>query len=403
MSGYDQYGRLLPPVGPPTWGPPPPGPMPPAPVTTPPGPRSSRVPWAAVAAVALVTGLLGGAAGTAAILGAEPRPSGVVAQRGPSGRVVAQPGPSALPPLHVAGNEAVVAVSQRLLPSVVQILVRVSGDLSTGSGFVLDHQGHILTNNHVIAAAGTTAKIRVVFSNGVSRAATVAGASPAYDLAVLDVDLPRSARTVSLGDSSRVQVGETVVAIGSPLGLSSTVTAGIVSALNRPVTAGGQGESSFINAIQTDAAINPGNSGGPLVNIRGQVIGVNSAIATLGDGKAGSIGVGFAIPIDQARRTATQIIRTGHAVYPVIGAMVDEQGGAGGGARITEVFPGSPAERAGLQAGDVVEALDGTPVTNGIELIVAIRSHLPGDTVQLAYRRDGERRSVEVTLGEEVG
>ena len=406
MSGYDPYGRPLPPVGP-TWGPPPgapPGSMPPAPVTPPAGPRSSRVPWAAVAAVALVTGLLGGAAGTAAILGAEPRPSGVVAQRGPSGRVVAQPGPSALPPLHVAGNEAVVAVSQRLLPSVVQILVRVSGDLSTGSGFVLDHQGHVLTNNHVIAAAGTTAKIRVVFSNGVSRAATVAGASPAYDLAVLNVDLPRSARKVSLGDSSRVQVGETVVAIGSPLGLSSTVTAGIVSALNRPVTAGGQGESSFINAIQTDAAINPGNSGGPLVNLRGQVIGVNSAIATLGGGKpAGNIGVGFAIPIDQARRTATQIIETGHAVYPVIGASVDVGRKFGGGARITEVFAGSPAERAGLQAGDVVEALDGTPVTDGIELIVAIRSHVPGDTVRLVYRRDGERRSVEVTLGEEVG
>ena len=405
MTGYDPLGcppppagpppqrGPLPPPGPPPW-PPPPGftPLPPPP---PPGPRPGRVPWAAVAAVSLVTGLLGGAAGTAAILGAEPRPT----------RVVADPTPATLPPLPDPGAGAVVAVSERLLPSVVQILVRASGELSTGSGFVLDDDGHILTNDHVIAAAGTTPQIRVVFADGSHREATVVGTSPAYDLAVLAVDVPASASDVSLGTATQLRVGETVVAIGSPLGLSSTVTTGIVSALDRPVTVGGEGESSYINAIQTDAAINPGNSGGPLVNLRGRVIGVNSAIATLGaDSKAsGSIGVGFAIPIDQARRTATQIIETGQAVYPIIGAFVDDRRRLTGGAELSEVTPGGPADQAGLQAGDVIQEFDGNPVTGGVELIVAIRSHVPGETVRVVYSRGGTRHTVDVKLGLETG
>ena len=407
MTGYDPIGRAPPPVGqPPSAGsvsppglppwPPPPGwaPPPPPPPTN---SRQVRVPWAPVAAVALVTGLLGGAAGTAAILGAEPRPTQVVADSAP-------PTP---PPLRERGDSAVVTVSKRLLPSVVQILVRGSGQVATGSGFVLDDEGHIVTNNHVVAGAGSDPKIRVVFDDQTSLPAQVTGTSPAYDLAVLHADVPPSAPPVALGSSDRLQVGERVVAIGSPLGFTSTVTAGIVSALDRPVSAGEQEEEeqSYISAIQTDAAINPGNSGGPLGNLNGQVIGVNSAIATLGTGApSGSIGVGFAIPIDQARRTAQQIIETGEAVYPVIGAQVHRgMRQLARGALLVDVLPGSPAEEAGLQEGDVVEELNGEPIAGGIELIVAIRRHVPGDTISVEYERDGQRRETEITLGAETG
>jgi putative serine protease PepD len=201
-----------------------------------------------------------------------------------------------------------------------------------------------------------------------------------------------------------MNVGETVVAIGSPLGLSSTVTSGIVSALDRPVTTGDADESSYINAVQTDAAINPGNSGGPLVNLRGQVVGVNSAIATMGGfgGEAGNIGVGFAIPMEQVRVTAAQILRTGEAKYPVIGANVDTRSRRDG-AEIVEVPSGTPADQAGLEEGDIVVAVDDVRVTDGIELIVAIRSHQPGETVSLTVRRDGREQQVEITLDAKVG
>jgi putative serine protease PepD len=182
------------------------------------------------------------------------------------------------------------------------------------------------------------------------------------------------------------------------------VTSGIVSALDRPVTAGGSGESSFINAIQTDAAINPGNSGGPLVDLQGRVVGVNSAIATVGagfGGAAGNIGVGFAIPIDQVRLTAEQIIQTGKAVYPVIGAKVNSAEGQP--AEIDSVTPGSPAAEAGLQSGDILRSVDGDVVADGIELIVTIRSRVPGETVEIGYIRNGERQTAQITLGEQEG
>jgi putative serine protease PepD len=195
-----------------------------------------------------------------------------------------------------------------------------------------------------------------------------------------------------------------VVAIGSPLGLSSTVTAGIVSALQRPVTTGDTSDDlSYINAVQTDAAINPGNSGGPLVNIVGQVVGVNTAIATTGMGEAGNIGVGFAIPIEQVRVTAEQILETGEARYPVIGAQVDTRPGVGRGAAIESVNDGSPAEKAGLRQGDVVVEVGGQRVTDGIALIVAIRTHQPGETITLRVLRNGQEREVQVTLAGEVG
>jgi putative serine protease PepD len=212
-------------------------------------------------------------------------------------------------------------------------------------------------------------------------------------------------RPAALGSSQSMRVGETVVAIGSPLGLDSTVTSGIVSALDRPVTTGDSNSSSYINAVQTDAAINPGNSGGPLVNLRGQVVGVNSAIATLGSafgGESGNIGVGFAIPMEQVKVTAAQILRTGQAKYPVIGAKVDT-GGRNDGAEVVGVPSGTPADRAGLRAGDVVVAVDGKTVTDGISLIVAIRTHRPGETVTLTVRRDGEVKRLRITLDAKVG
>jgi putative serine protease PepD len=197
------------------------------------------------------------------------------------------------------------------------------------------------------------------------------------------------------------------VAFGSPLGLSSTVTAGIVSALNRPVTTSDTGsDSSYINAVQTDAAINPGNSGGPLVDLTGRVVGVNSAIATTGSsgsGEAGNIGVGFAIPIDQVKVTADQILRTGEARYPVIGATVNTGDGSDTGARILKVSSDSPASKAGLHKGDVVTEIAGDKVADGVALIVAIRSHQPGETVRFTVRRGGSQMTLRITLGSQVG
>ena len=234
------------------------------------------------------------------------------------------------------------------------------------------------------------------------------GRSPVYDLAILQVDEVEGLVPAALGASAVLNVGDPVVAFGSPLGLSQTVTSGIVSALNRPVTTGdSDNESSYINAVQTDAAINPGNSGGPLVNLAGEVVGVNSAIATTGGSltgeSSGNIGVGFAIPIEQVRTTADQILATGEARYPVIGAQVRTGGGDSEGALITQVNDGTPAQDAGLLEDDVVTRVDGAPVTDGIALIVAIRTHQPGDTIEFTVRRDGEERTVEVTLDGEVG
>nr|WP_279536323.1 trypsin-like peptidase domain-containing protein [Nocardioides ochotonae] len=280
---------------------------------------------------------------------------------------------------------------------------------ATGSGFVLDKQGHIVTNNHVVAdATRGDDSITIVDQDGSRYSAEVVGRSPVYDLAVLYAEDAKDLTPAALGASQALRVGETVVAIGSPLGLSSTVTAGIVSALQRPVTTGDSAnDSSYINAVQTDAAINPGNSGGPLVNLRGQVVGVNSAIATTGGtllgSESGNIGVGFAIPIEQVRITADQILRTGEARYPVIGAKVQTGRREGAGAEIDSVMAGSPAEDSGLRAGDLVVAIDGERVSDGIALIVAIRTHQPGETVEFTVLRDGEERRVEVELDSEVG
>lgn len=298
--------------------------------------------------------------------------------------------------------DSVAGIAEMVLASVVSV---AAGD-GTGSGFVISDDGYVVTNHHVVRNADT---IELGFTDGSREEAEIVGTSASYDLAVLRVDRD-DLTPVVLGNSANVAVGDPVLAIGSPLGLEGTVTSGIVSALDRPVTAGGQGEQAFINALQTDAAINPGNSGGPLVDLQGRVIGVNSAIATLGfSGASGSIGLGFAIPIDQARRTAEQIIATGVAQYPVMGVRLDPSYDEPG-ARIaadTDENPGvvrdGPAERAGMRPGDVIVAIDGHPVSTPDELVVLLRTRQPGDEVTLRYVRDGVEAEVTLTLDSESG
>ncbi len=366
----------------------------------------TRVPWwiwATVGGLALAMGLFGGAVGSLLVQGLIDDTPGLVS-RGLDGVDTVS-----TPPLP-AENGSVTAVAQQLLPSTVQISAEFEGEAggATGSGFVLDRQGHVITNNHVVEdAAEGDGPIEIVDQDGNRYKAEVVGRSPVYDLAVLFAAKATKLRPASLGASRVLRVGDGVVAIGSPLGLSSTVTAGIVSALDRPVTTGDSvDDSSYINAVQTDAAINPGNSGGPLVDLKGQVVGVNSAIATTGGGfggESGNIGVGFAIPIEQVQVTADQILKTGEARYPVIGAQVQTGGAEGRGARIDKVNPDTPAQDAGLRKDDVVTAVEGERVTDGIALIVAIRTHQPGETIEFTVERGGEERTIQITLGSEIG
>ncbi|HYO41478.1 MAG TPA: trypsin-like peptidase domain-containing protein [Nocardioidaceae bacterium] len=401
------FGRLPPPVQPSAFPPPYGYPSPPpAPQPRQGGGRGGLPGWAwpALTGLALVVGTLGGVLGGVAVSssmrsgdGASPPP--ISTNNG------------AAAPLR-ADNGSVAAVAARLLPSTVQIQANGGAETgddgeggATGSGFVLDREGHVVTNNHVVADAADEGQIKVVGKDGRRHAATIVGRSPVYDLAILEVSQPAGLRPAAIGSSQQLRVGDTVVAIGSPLGLSSTVTTGIVSATERPVTTGDNTQSSFINALQTDAAINPGNSGGPLVDLRGQVVGVNSAIATTGgmlSGQSGNIGVGFAIPIEQVRVTAGQILETGEARYPVIGANV-KAGPANSGAEIADApSAGTPAAEAGLRKGDLVTRVDGKPVTDNIGLIVAIRSHQPGEVVDLTVRRDGKATALRVTLDSKV-
>jgi putative serine protease PepD len=304
--------------------------------------------------------------------------------------------------------DSVAGIAARVLPSVVSIQVTGPTGVATGSGFVLRQDGYVLTNNHVVAGSDAAGSgIEVLFADGGKSSATVVGTTADYDLAVIKVD--RSALVpLVLGNSDDVRVGDPVVAIGAPLGLQGTVTTGIVSALNRPVSAGDSSDTAFINAIQTDAAINPGNSGGPLVDAAGEVVGINSAIAQpsgTSTAVGGSIGLGFAITSNQARRTADQLIATGHATYPIIGVLLDQQytgegvrvsaQGQGSGAAVT---PGGPADRAGIRPGDVILTIDGRPVTEPDELIVAIRAKTPGDAVVLRVRTGSAERDVRVIL-----
>ncbi|MEU4034652.1 S1C family serine protease [Streptomyces collinus] len=311
--------------------------------------------------------------------------------------------------------DSVAGIAARALPSVVTLHVSGADEAGTGTGFVLDARSHILTNNHVVQAASSGGEISVTFSSGDTAKAKIVGRDSGYDLAVVQVSGVHGLTPLPLGDSDGVRVGDPVVAIGAPFDLANTVTSGIISATERPITAGGEkgdgSDVSYVDALQTDAPINPGNSGGPLLDSRARVIGINSAIRSAGtgsdsgSGQAGSIGLGFAIPVNQARRVAEELINEGHATHPVIGVTLD-MGWSGDGARVDSkardggpaVAEGGPAARAGLKAGDVITEVDGQRVHSGEELIVRIRAHRPGDRLRLTVEHGGERE-VSLVLG----
>jgi putative serine protease PepD len=390
FTGYEELGSAeTAPTTDPWAVPPPPG------GTEAPTRRSGSGGGGRIVAGALAAGLLAGALGGVGAYAVADR-----LDSGPSGSTtIVLPQTDA--DLSARPDGSIAAVAAAVLPTVVQITEETGSGGGTGSGFVIREDGYILTNNHVVEGAATSGgTITVSFQDGTRKEATIVGRDSSYDLAVIKVDASGLA-TSTLGNSDSVVVGDTAIAIGSPLGLEGTVTSGIISSLNRPVTAGGEGESSFINAIQTDAAINPGNSGGPLVDAEGKVVGVNSAIATLSDSQSsqsGSIGLGFAIPINQAKRVAEEIIATGRSAYPIIGVQVDLTY-EGPGARVQEVTPGGPADDAGLQAGDVILSVEGRQVDDSTELIVAIRSFAPGDTITVQVQEGSGTRDVDITLG----
>ncbi|GLW97737.1 trypsin-like peptidase domain-containing protein [Microtetraspora sp. NBRC 16547] len=380
----------------PGWGPPPPYPLPPARTASP-------VPVRLYFALAVVIALVAGAAGSCGTYLLTRPPSGT----DPSYRLGAAPtGSTSRAPESVAG------IAAKVLPSVVSLEIKGNQEAGTGSGFII-HGGYIVTNNHVVAIAAQSGEIRIRFNNRKSTTARIVGRDPNSDIAVVKPAKTFGAPELTLGNSDGVVVGDPVIAVGSPLGLTGTVTTGIVSSLNRPVEAGGETGSDYalINAIQTDAAINPGNSGGPLVDASGRVIGVNSAIATLGSGallgqQTGSIGLGFAIPVNHVRRVAQELITTGSARTSRIGITIDQEY-RGQGVRIASgvsggepaVNPGGPADKAGLKPGDVILEVDGQPVDDSRELIVTIRSKAPGDHVKIKFRHGGEEKTATVTVG----
>ena len=375
----------------------------PAAPVAPPVPRPSRGPgWGALFAVAGLSAVLAGAGG--GILGATLADRGLIdAVTGSSSGPTPEPGVGAT----TRPQGSVANIAAKALPSVVTIEVETSDGSGTGSGWVYDAKGHIVTNNHVVAGA-TADGITVVLSNGKQLPATIVGKDASYDLAVIKVGRTDLA-PLPIGKSSDVVVGDPVIAVGAPLGLDSTVTTGIISALNRPVTPGSNDDQSFINALQTDAAINPGNSGGPLLDLSGRVIGVNSAIARVaGDAlsaQSGSIGVGFAIPSDQVAKTADQLIATGKAEHPIIGVFLDTEYdgegvrvGAEGPDGEPAVNPGGPADTAGIKPGDVIVAFEGRPINDPDSLVVAIRARGVGEKVTLTIRRGETERDVTMVL-----
>ncbi|MGN9805559.1 trypsin-like peptidase domain-containing protein [Micromonospora sp. L32] len=338
---------------------------------------------------ALLAGSLGGALGYA-----------FAVRGGAGGGVVLGARPAEAPGLAQRRPESLAGVAEKVLPSVVTVRVSSLGGVSEGSGFIASADGHVITNDHVVS--GATGRASVVFNDGSTAPATVVGQDPESDIAVIKVSRT-GLRPVEFGDSDALAVGDPVLAFGSPLSLANTVTAGIVSALDRTMQAGEPGGPvRYYAAIQTDAAVNHGNSGGPLVDSAGRVIGVNSTIKSLvAEGQeAGNIGLAFAIPINQAKRITQDIIGTGKARRTVIGAQVGGAGTVTGGAgvRLAAVEPSGPAAGAGLKAGDVILKLNGRPMTEPTDLIALVRKFAPGSVVTVEYRRGSARQNTSVTL-----
>lgn len=397
-----------------------PGMMPPMPPGPQKRPRAGLLTVGALA-IAVVSAGVGGAAATAVELGTHPSNG--------NGRTVI--GAPSVPAANMPPG-SVEQVASKVVPSVVMLETDLGRQSEEGSGIVLSADGLILTNNHVVAAAagppkapvvpgappgappggpgggpgGPAPKTTVTFSDGRTAPFTVVGADPTSDIAVIRVQGVNGLTPISLGSSSDLRVGQPVVAIGSPLGLSGTVTTGIVSALNRPVSTTGESgnQNTVLDAIQTDAAINPGNSGGALVNMNGQLVGVNSAIATLGadspDAQSGSIGLGFAIPVDQAKRIADELISTGKASHASLGVQVTNDKGSPG-AKVVDVVPNGAAATAGVPKNVIVTKVDDRPINSADALVAAVRSKAPGDKISLTFSdpAGGGSRTVPVTLG----
>jgi putative serine protease PepD len=354
-------------------------------------PRRAAV---ALAALGLTAGVLGGGVGAAAVAGL-----------GDHASAVGHHHPALMSAPVVApdrGSLGVEAVARAVTPSVVLLQVQGAQGAGEGSGVVLSSNGLILTNDHVVQLAAGEGRIRAVFSDGTSAAARIVGTDPVTDLAVVRAEGTSGLKPASMGTSASLRVGQQVVAIGAPLGLQGTVTTGIVSALDRPVSSTGEsGQSTVVDAIQTDAAINPGNSGGPLVDMTGRVVGLDSAIATLGassGGQSGSIGLGFAIPIDQVMPVVRQIEAGGPVAHAQLGVTVADSADPAGAA-IGKVTPGSAAAAAGLTRGDVITRVDHQIIGNADALVAAIRAHTPGTEVTLRYEHDNQQETRSVALG----
>ncbi len=371
------------------------------PVIPPQAPKRSRAGLllAGALALAIVSAAIGGAA--AVMLQSPHSPVSILTA----------PGNGTPPPSRVQQG-SVEDVAAKVVPSVVKLETKLGRETAEGSGIILDSNGLILTNNHVISVPGTGpdglagAVTTATFHDGHTTSFSIVGTDPTSDIAVIRAKDMSGLNAISMGSSANLRVGQSVVAVGSPLGLESTVTTGIISALNRPVSSVGDtgNQNTVLDAIQTDAAINPGNSGGALVDMNGDLIGVNSAIATMGDAsgpntQAGSIGLGFAIPIDQAKRIADQLIATGKASHASLGVKVIGDP-AIHGARIAELIDGGPAASAGLPLGALITKLDDRVIDGPDALVAAVRSRAPGDAVTLTYTDpSGAVKTAKVTLG----
>jgi putative serine protease PepD len=398
------------------------------------GNRTGAVVGALIAAL-IIGGIAGGG-----VAGA------VYASQGGSSNASSSAGPQNITVNQPDNATVVTAVAAKASPSVVTINVNASNEAGTGSGIILDSSGYVLTNTHVVTLDGDTSNvtIQVQDNNGKLYTAKVVGTDPILDLAVIKLQDASGLTPLTFADSSKLNVGDTAIAIGAPLGLSGTVTNGIVSALNRSISIAssaapsggdqseqngqspfnlwnfdnGQGDSGgssssatstiSLPVIQTDAAINPGNSGGPLLNDKGQVMGVNVAIAsasssTSSDAQSGSIGVGFAIPADVAQRVANEIIQNGKATSGLLGATVSDESSSSSattvGALIKSVVSGDAAAKAGLQGGDIVTNFNGIPITSATDLTAQVRALAGGSSASLTYVRSGSSHTTTVTLG----
>ena len=375
-------------------------PLPPPPQNpwTPPAPAAAaperrRPGMAVVVATSLLAGALGAGLGAGAVIATDDdSPTG-----NGSSASAADVSTATLP------DGSVAKVAAKVLPSVVSIQFTGTAGSGTGSGVVIDDSGLIVTNNHVVEEAANGGSLTVSFQDGTTTSAEIVGRDPSADLAVIRVDGVDNLVPAKLGNSDDLQVGESVIAIGSPLGLNGTVTTGIVSALNRPVLPDpNSSDDSVLNAIQTDAAINPGNSGGALVNLDGELVGINSAIATLGastGGQSGSIGLGFAIPVNEAKWISNQLISDGTAEHARLGVTVEPSTGDVLGAQVGTVESGSAADKAGLAEGDVITEFGDQSIDSPDALVAAVRSIEPGTQVSITYVRDGQTHTVDAEMG----